>query len=668
MDLRTDSEGRARLMHLPPGQVFVRLRKSGWVPALKELIQAQEWVGHTIEMKLTRAATIEGVCTTQGKPIHAFQIYFWKQRPADGGRRTFEFSEDGSFRIDEAAPGLVQLIASTDEVVQSQLASLVVEGGAVGKVSFDLPPPRRANGRVVDALTSAPVPQARVAVMLTAGGSSVQPWKAASPVDRDGGFTISGLGSIDGRLRITAEGYAQREITVWAGNSEDADAGRIALHHEASLLVSLRSSSPVTTSSLWVKLEGAARYEPPTPVGADGSVRIGKLAPGVANVTLESQGWSIGKQCQIRPGVQNVCTFDLDGGPLDVEVVPPDGVAIPQNATLDMQYIDDSGMAIDILTLVPASGIAHMEHVPAPQVALKLIEREGHYRASKSFDLTRLEKRSIRFVLGSATARVRMVGRDLRPLPGLALHLNETGAGFKSNEDAITDSKGEVELADIGDGSVRISAFSADFGNLPCTPLSAGEMHGDALQFVLSPGSEVDLALQDGATTVSGVEMELWDSCDMAMFGGRRLSDADGHVRLAHLAPGDYRVVVDHPGIWPAKQAISVTPSTTSFTVQLRRLGSAKIRVTSGAGTPLAGRAVELVDVASGTRVADWIAGGDVPAPAAGLATDETGRLVVHALPHGSYRCSVHGSSGDSIDRTFDVPPGAVGELEIRAP
>jgi len=149
---------------------------------------------------------------------------------------------------------------------------------------------------------------------------------------------------------------------------------------------------------------------------------------------------------------------------------------------------------------------------------------------------------------------------------------------------------------------------------------------------------------------------------------GQVRAGEDGNVRIPHLAPGDYRVLVDHPGIWRTEQPITVTASTTSFTVQLRRLGSARIRVRSGVGNAVEGVGIDLIDVATGARVTDWIQSGEVPGPQGVLRTDAGGTLVIHGLPRGNYRCLLTTASGETSERTLEVPPQATGDLEVVTP
>ena len=67
-------------------------------------------------------------------------------------------------------------------------------------------------------------------------------------------------------------------------------------------------------------------------------------------------------------------------------------------------------------------------------------------------------------------------------------------------------------------------------------------------------------------------------------------------------------------------------------------------------------------------RVADWIQSGEVPGPDGGLRTDASGALVIHGLPRGKYRCLLTTASGETLERTLEVPPQATGELEVTIP
>jgi uncharacterized surface anchored protein len=257
-----------------------------------------------------------------------------------------------------------------------------------------------------------------------------------------------------------------------------------------------------------------------------------------------------------------------------------------------------------------------------------------------------------------------LVDEGHHPIVGAVVYLTAPRGAIHWGQYLITDELGEVHVHEIGSGEVSVGAYSVEHGTLPCAPLVLGDTSAQTVEITIPRGTETELYLRDGGEGLAGVEMELKDSCGSSMATGRLLAGTDGRIHFAHLAQGDYRVLVDHPGIWRSEQSITVGATPASITAQLRRLGSARIRAKSGAGTPVEGASVELVDVATGTNVADWIEQGEVPSPASGLRTDSSGTLVIHGIPRGSYRCVVTTASGAVVERTLEVPPQATGELE----
>ncbi|MBK7644444.1 MAG: hypothetical protein IPJ19_15610 [Planctomycetes bacterium] len=218
-DWQTDASGHAHLRRLPTGEVYIRVRHPGFVPVLKQLFRSEEWVHVPVRVAMEKAATIEGSCLRDGTPVPDFSVYFFSRSPADGGRVDIEGSADGTFRIDEAKPGLITVFATSQDTIQSAHVSVSVEPGATGHASVTLPAPRRVAGTIVDALSGEAVPSAKVAAMLISGRGVIKPWKAASVVDEQGHFELSGFGSVEGRIEVFADGFAPRQVSVWAGRT-----------------------------------------------------------------------------------------------------------------------------------------------------------------------------------------------------------------------------------------------------------------------------------------------------------------------------------------------------------------------------------------------------------------------------------------------------------------
>jgi hypothetical protein len=96
----------------------------------------------------------------------------------------------------------------------------------------------------------------------------------------------------------------------------------------------------------------------------------------------------------------------------------------------------------------------------------------------------------------------------------------------------------------------------------------------------------------------------------------------------------------------------------------VRRLGSLELELRR-AGALLAGESVELLDEASGARVADWIAAG---ACRGELRADRDGVVRLVALPRGRYRWRLLDSSGAWAEGECRVVAGRSTRATLSAP
>ncbi len=618
---------------------------------------------------MSRAAAVKGVCRVSGKPARDFTVYFWHEDVSDGGKLVVNDSEDGTFTVEEAAPGLVQLMASCTQVVQTPLVTLQVAAGASGQAVLEFSDSVSVSGRVVDAVTGEPVTTARATLLLTNGSGWLGPWSSPRCVDEQGRFQVTGLGAGHGGLLVEADGYATRKAELWGAPPKPCDAGRIALHRAENLTVRLHVGPDVDIKIYGVSLRSATKYISEQRVAEDGIARFQGLTPGNVQIwVIAPDGSVVERAVRVRPGVVNSVDIDLSGRTLDVQVVPANGARLPEDGSVSIVYADVNGIRHAMTRLMTSQGSVRFLIPETERVVVTVCDGSDKSLMMRTVTLGRRGAQSVTLEVGSSAQRIRMITSDGAPAAGSSVFVRPVDQSLACGSLYTADAAGFVEILNPDSGEFLLSAQHPNFAPLPCTRFSTKDARSGTIDIVLPAGMPVDLNLKDGAAAIASVELDLEDTCGAELGLGSQLSDVDGRVHIAHLAPGNYRVVVEQPGIWPLRQLISVSPTTTTFTIQLRRLGSARVRVSSGAGNPLAGRSVELTDVLTGTRVSDWTASGDVPAPAGGFATDAKGELLVHALPHGTYRCVVQGSGGESIERMLEVPPYATGETEIRVP
>jgi len=105
----------------------------------------------------------------------------------------------------------------------------VLAPGELRDLELALEPGATVEGRVVDALTRAPVPGAAAAV-LTEGGAPPRPEATSGAAGR---FRLSGLPAGVRRLRLTAPGYLPAEREVELEHLGSVDLGDIALEGAA---------------------------------------------------------------------------------------------------------------------------------------------------------------------------------------------------------------------------------------------------------------------------------------------------------------------------------------------------------------------------------------------------------------------------------------------------
>jgi hypothetical protein len=544
-----------------------------------------------------------------------------------------------------------------------------VDAGAIGRIDLDLPAPRRAIGQVVDAVSGESISTARLSALIITGGEILKPWKTTQEVKEGGVFEFAGLATVEGMLEISAAGWATREVSVSPGREPRVDLGRIALDRVQSLVVRVHTTAAADLSVYGLSLKSVTNYLPGVRFPADGVLQLDGLAPGIAQLVLESSnGTAESRSVRIHPGGNNSCDFYLDGQPLDVEVVPPNGSRLQDKSSLGITFVDRHGEQRTRTCAIAASGEAHPGRIDTDRVLLEVFAEDGTTLALREFEVPSSGPRTLVFEMNARPVRLRVVDDGHHPVVGADVHVTSHRGAIEWKTTATTNEVGEALIPEVGGGEILVGACHVEHAPIPCSPLSTADVVGGALEIVMRRGSPSEIYLRDANDALSGVHVELMDPCSSIMPIGQMLAAEDGRILIPKLTPGDYRVLVDHPGIWRTEQPISVTPTSTSFTVQLRRLGSARIRVRSGVGNPVEGTSIDLIDVTTGARVADWIQAGEVPGPAAGLRTDANGTLVIHGLPRGSYRCLLTTASGDTMERTLDVPPQATGELEVVTP
>lgn len=665
VERQTNAAGLAIVDGLPPAVAWVRVRAPGFVPNLGEPVETTNHDGSTIVVQMAKAGVIEGRCLLQGQPAREFTVYFWSKRPSDGGKVEVHESTDGGFRIDEAPPGEVVLLASGTTAIQSPQVRVQVKEAAVAKTVIDFGAPMTIVGTVVDGVTGLSIASAQVAAQIVAGDQLLKPWKEATHVDAEGRFELKGLVPGQNVIRVASDGFAVRVVVLYLGGADRVDVGRIGLHQHGSLEVQLESTRQEDLQGARVELQGV-ELRPRVPVSDTGCVRFENLPAGAytAMIILGDQSGRF-LLTQVDPGRHVRVVTHVDGGGLEVEVEPGTPGLASRLYELRVACSNADGIEVDEFYPIPPDHRVRVRRLDTKEIYLEARDPERVVLGIGRFKLSGEPGELVHFRLEQRSPIVRVVDRARQPIAGAHVALIGSDLAPTWSSFYVTNADGNCTLEGISLDSVGVSLWHPDHG---VTAVQVIDLPRELkpLELVLDARLALRVRVMDHATPLSGIELR---ACNLARFEeglSNGASDPEGLATWGAVGAGAYEVSVVHPGIWPDHVRVDVAENSQPAPFQVRRLGNVAFSVTTTLGNPVVGARFELESVERDQSVQEWIEQGAVPAPVHGMRTDEDGRLIVAGLPNGPFRYRVVLPSGATIDGTVTVPPAATIELPIR--
>ncbi len=209
----SDEEGRFRLRGLPPGRYEPRVFADDWRGTTASVALGYRETSREIQIDLTRCLRIQGRVVLP-EPLH--RRGFVRLVAPDGGRRTGEIQDDGSFEIRGVDPGRWQIIVDAGPYIEVSVREIQLDDDVEGLIL----PVRRGfqiTGAVVDE-DGRDIEGASVA--LYHGG-----WGLAPAEQAGGSFRYDGIRP--GRYRLTAgangaRAHAEIDVAV-----DDVDIGEL---------------------------------------------------------------------------------------------------------------------------------------------------------------------------------------------------------------------------------------------------------------------------------------------------------------------------------------------------------------------------------------------------------------------------------------------------------
>ena len=696
----TGPDGFFLLDGLKPGQSYdlQLFGGPGIGPAQKGVVAPADGV----EVIVSGAGRIAGraVDAQTGRPIPEFQVSYEPERT--GGGMVFRFanraagrrvtgvgekvdvkSEDGAFLLEEVPPGTWSVVVEAKGYQPARAGSVVVEEGGTAKdVDVKVSLGGQLKGRVLDASSGRPVPNATVthAAAGAAGGPLVALADAAGEgeiaADADGGFEIDGL--TPGKIAITVKHPDYAEARQTADVKEGTASVEVRLTPGSALggLVLSDARQPLPGADVVLQ------------AGGDAGFGRGMLGSGQSTVTdgsgrfrfdhLTAGRYSL--VATVRSRTSPAQTVVLQDGESREDAV----LQIAAGATLQgvVSGIPDSwknGMTVTAggadayagSTRTGADGRFQFAGVPPGPVTLRATA--GDFAGSSRSVTKQVEMPDGQPVVDTEivfepgyvlSGRVTRAGQ---PLPNVTVVANLVGGGGRQAS-SRTDDGGSYRMEGLGEGTYNVMALSSVFGG--STRSQQVDLRGDQTLDIAFPSAKLGGTVVDaqGRMPLADAVVEVTGSDSSASSGGGRqvrqaTTDSNGSFLLTDLDPQSYAVNVRKADyLFERRDVTAAEQGTDALQFELTRGEGIGIVGRDGVyGVPLHGLMVRVLDASRATVFAGPIS------------LDGSGRGEIPSLKPGGYTLiasasgyavtTIPGISVPSAPVTVSLTPG--GSVEI---
>jgi len=614
----TRADGFFRIEDRRPGETIdLVASRTGYAPAALPgvAVPAEE----PVRIVLQAASAVEGrTMDPDGQPLSNVMVFVIPADPASvaalgsaGLSQTGPATSkaDGSFRIENIAPGTIELHAMTLGRPQALLKNLEVQPGKdLTGVEIVVAPGAVVEGRVLTA-SGKPVAGAEVNVMdpdSTFGATS----------DGDGHYRLEGVSPGAHLIEAAHKSYppARRQLTVRAGDNaldltlEEGGA-------QISGRVLDQSGAPLAGARVYLRREEWRPIDPASGMsGADGSFTLSGVQDGVYQLFADKQGFARSREGKL---------IAVDGNPVGgIEVrLTPGGSIVGRILGLDFTDLSQvQVMAEYQMGQVMPDGSYRIDHV-AP----------GEQRVTASLSgRARQAEGEVVLEPGVSEARLDLEFRDGFTLSGRALLNGEPlrgqdlylllRSGFSSRW-AKTDHEGRFRFEGLEAGSydLRFAGSSAGF-------------HEEDLELTADRDILIDLR----ATSIAGRVVDASDR--------RPLANATVTATAAEEDHGQ-DTTTDSRGVFVLRNVSEGTWKVKAF---LAGFAPAEAEVQAAADAPVEG--VELaLQAAEGLTLEVVLPSGQPPGAVGIWVLDTAGRLV---------SSGVHPVGEDGRVRITEVPSG----------
>jgi hypothetical protein len=668
IDRRTDASGLARFTSCPATELWIRGRCSGYAPKRLDSITLATAALEPVVVRLDHAGRISGHCLHGEIPVHTFTVLFWQGSSSKRDFIDVVGSTDGSFVIDEAPLGEVFLMAYAPDLPRSLPQQVLVQPGAASAVDLNLPTPIPGRGRIVDARTGEPLPHAVVQVDVMHENHVLKPWGGPIEVNQQGVFEINGFVEGYNGMVVSAPGFAQRSVVTHVVPATPVDFGTIGLFATQSIDVRVESDDLHAWSSTSVAVYGTHTIGPKQ-LASDGHVMFSGLEPGPYAIRVFlGDDTLLSDTVILRPGADLQVTEHVNGRHLLVEIVPEQGMSLPEFPALRVTYLTAAGGAADRCYRIPSDQRVDVSCIEGDHIVLAVEDWAGRIYGAEHVTLGASEPTVARVRVASPRHRLRVVDPSRQPIPHahVVLSLPDDRSGWLP--DLETDAEGlcDIPIAECSTAFVAVYDFSR--GLNPSTLVNFQATGREPIDVVLNPDQRLQFVLRERATPAANIEIWSEDGQGVQYGLGSGSTDDKGLADWGPVAVGDYKLDVRQPGYWASSHRVHLDAAAGPIPIQVRRVGGVEFQIKTPLGNAAPGVAIAMRSDESGELLSDWIASGQVIAPSGGARSNADGRLRLNALPNGPFHWTVTSTDGESIEGEVTVPPLGLAHVDVTIP
>lgn len=618
-----------------------------------------------VELTLLPACKLVGRVVCRAKPVRHFELSYWRDDAYRSISAVFD-SEEGRFEVADLAPGRVFFFVAPPDLPQSEAHDTVLRPDGADEIVIELPEPSDMQGRVVDAATREPVPDAFVTLFSSQAKQVLFPRGAPIPVDSSGGFTLHGVGPEGDALSVEAKGYATTyKLVHMEGGKAEFSVVSLQPNSSASVLLLLDAGDSPERYVLSCEVGFAL---PATPFPPSGELLFEGLPPNAGILTLLGPGGRRREQELAVPvGARAKVVFDLRGGhDVKLRFEPESAAEAFRGGRLRIHGRDTRAHATLEFQPIPVEGEIVARGLASGSCTIELLTRSGAVLGHAVVDLSSTGPAEALVRMDARLVRLRVLGHDREPISGARVELCAEPKQPAWEAQAQSDSEGLVQFDRVPLQRALVCLRHGSAGSAYGIPLDLARGDAEPIDVLLDAREQIRIQVFDGGKPRGGVRFTIRPPESSAWSSFLMSSNAEGLAESGILGEGDYPVLVSSAGLWPTQHLVHLPQKQSPERIDLVPRTELKFTAVDAYDEPMPGVRFELagVDVAGDSSI--WMSEMLIGASSPQLVTDSDGELVIHDLPACELRWRASGPENKRTEGSVHLAARTLNRIEAK--